>query len=182
MKLIVGLGNPGKKYQNTRHNIGFAALDFIFDKWLKAEGFSDFSENKKFQAEIADGIISSEKIILAKPHTFMNLSGESVSAISSFYKIAPENIIVLHDEIDLKLGDFKIQSGRSSAGHRGVDSIIEKIGTKEFWRVRIGVGKESKELQGDTADFVLNKFNADEKKILKTVKENILTEIKKLLL
>lgn len=181
MKLLIALGNPGKKYQNTRHNVGFSALDFIFDHWLKAEGFAEFSKTKKFQAETSAGSLNGEKIILAKPQTFMNLSGESVAALMTFYKIKPENIFVLHDDIDLLLGTYKIQTGRSSAGHRGVDSIIEKLGTKDFSRVRIGVGKENKIEQGDTASFVLNKFTAPEKAILKSIKSAILEDLKKLL-
>ena len=181
MKLIIGLGNPGKKYDNTRHNVGFSMLDFIFDSWLKAEGFSAFSDNKKFQAEISEGSLNDEKIILAKPLTFMNLSGEAVSAVATFYKINPENIIVLQDDIDLLLGAYKIQQSRSSAGHHGIDSIIEKLGTKDFFRVRIGIAKKNREEQGDAADFVLNKFTASERATLKTVKSEILEDLKKLL-
>ena len=167
MKLIIGLGNFEKKYFNTRHNIGFAMLDYIFDEYLKAEGFSDWSENKKFQAIISEGNLNGEKIILAKPTTYMNNSGSAVQALISFYKINPKDLIVIHDEIDLSFGNYKIQTDKSSAGHRGIDSIIGRIGTQEFTRVRIGIGKEDRKKQGDTADFVLNRFNLFEK--LKTI-------------
>ncbi len=178
MKLIIGLGNFEKKYFNTRHNIGFAMLDYIFDEYLKAEGFSDWSENKKFQAIISEGNLNGEKIILAKPTTYMNNSGSAVQALISFYKINPKDLIVIHDEIDLSFGNYKIQTDKSSAGHRGIDSIIGRIGTQEFTRVRIGIGKEDRKKQGDTADFVLNRFNLFEKLKLKELKKKILQDVK----
>lgn len=178
MKLILGLGNPDKKYQNTRHNIGFAMLDYIFDNWLKAEGFSAWSENKKFQALISEGAINNEKIIIAKPLTFMNNSGIAAQALLSYYKINPSDLIVIHDELDLILGNFKIQKNISSAGHNGIGSIIEMIGTQDFTRARIGVGREDRKAQGNGADFVLGKFNLLEKLKLKDVKKKILEALK----
>ena len=180
MKLIVGLGNIGKKYDNTRHNIGFALLDFIFVNWLQKENFSDWKETKKFQAIISEGNFNGEKIILAKPTTFMNDSGNAVQKIMDFYKIEPKDLLVIHDDLDLLFGNYKIQTDRSAAGHNGVKSIIEKIGTQDFTRIRLGIGKEDKQKQGDTADFVLNRFGLFERLKIKELKEKILEEIKKL--
>lgn len=179
MKLIIGLGNPGKKYQNTRHNIGFAAVDFIFEEWLKTEGFTEWKEDKKFQAEISEGNLHGEKIILAKPQTFMNNSGAGAAAMVNFYKIEPQNIIVIHDDLDIAFGEVKVQTDRSSAGHNGIKSIIERLGTQAFTRVRVGIAKAEK--QSDSANFVLNKFNLFERLKLKTIKNNILEELKKII-
>lgn len=181
MKLIIGLGNPGKKYQFTRHNIGYSVVEFLRDEWLQAEGFSKWSDNKKFQARISEGNLNGEKIILAKPLNFMNNSGEAVSALMNFYKVGPIDLIVIHDEIDLTLGNYKVQKDKSAAGHNGIKSIIEKIGSQNFTRVRVGVGKENKDKQGDTARFVLNNFGFLEKFKLKDFKYKLLEELKKLL-
>lgn len=178
MKLILGLGNPEKKYQNTRHNIGFIMLDYFFDEWLRAEGFIAWNENKKFQALISEGKLNGEKIILAKPVTYMNNSGNAAQTLVSFYKIEPQDLIVIHDDIDLTFGNYKIQTDKSSAGHKGVESIIEKLGTQGFTRVRVGIGKENKQRQGDTASFVLNKFGIFEKLKLKKLKQRILSAMK----
>ena len=129
MRLILGLGNPGKKYQNTRHNIGFAAIDFLFEEWLKGEGFAAWHDDKKFQAEISEGNLNGEKIILAKPQTFMNNSGTGASALVNFYKVEPENIIVVHDDLDIAFGEVKVQTDRSSAGqswHQSLRSGVEQ--------------------------------------------------------
>mgnify|MGYP001453189522 CR=1 FL=1 len=181
MKLLVGLGNPGKNYNNTRHNIGFAMIDFLFSEWLKKENFDDWGKNTKFKAEISVGNINGEKIILAKPLTFMNNSGETVQALASYFKIPNEDIYVFHDELDLLCGNYKIQFDRSGAGHNGVLSIIEKLGTQAFNRIRIGIAKEDKQKQGKGADYVLNKFNLLEKIKLKDVKKKILDDMKKVI-
>lgn len=146
MKLIVGLGNPGSKHEKTRHNLGFMVIDAFFKNYATPK--DDFREEKKFQAEIAEitwqpkkGKV--EKIILIKPLTFMNASGISVSQIANFYKISPNDIWVIHDEIDLPLGSMKIRLGGSSAGHKGVESIIEKVKSEKFWRFRLGIGKQA---------------------------------------
>jgi len=178
MRLIFGLGNPGKKYQNTRHNIGFAAIDFIFEEWLKGEGFSAWHEEKKFQAEISEGNLNGEKIILAKPQTFMNNSGACAGALVNFYKVEPENVIVIHDDLDIAFGELKVQTDRSSAGHNGVQSIIDRLGTQAFTRVRVGIAKADRAKQGEAADYVLNKFGLVERLKLKVVKNKILEEIK----
>jgi len=181
MRLILGLGNPGKKYQNTRHNIGFAAIDFLFEEWLKDEGFTAWHEDKKFQAEISEGNLNGEKIILAKPQTFMNNSGASTSVLVNFYKTKPENVVVIHDDLDIAFGEIKVQTDRSSAGHNGVKSIIERLGTQAFTRIRVGVAKTDRAKQGDSADYVLNKFGLVERLKLKVVKNKILEEIKKII-
>ncbi|MFH0988292.1 MAG: aminoacyl-tRNA hydrolase [Parcubacteria group bacterium] len=178
MKLVIGLGNPGKKYQGTRHNAGFIMLDFIFDNWLKDEGFSDWKKDKKFQAEISEGTINNEKIILAKPQTFMNESGIAAQALLSYYKTDSTNLIVIQDELDLPFGNYKIQTNISGAGHNGIGSIIQHLGTQNFQRVRIGVGKTDRGSQGDVANFVLGKFNLLEKLKLKEVKRKILENIR----
>src|SRR3989339_1928866 len=179
MRLILGLGNPGKKYQNTRHNIGFAAIDFLFEEWLKDEGFTAWHEDKKFQAEISEGNLNGEKIILAKPQTFMNNSGTSTSALVNFYKVEPKNIVVIHDDLDIAFGEIKVQTDRSSAGHNGIKSIIERLGTQAFTRVRVGIGRQDKDKQGDAADFFLSKFNLLERLKIKGTKQRVLEEIKK---
>lgn len=146
MKLIVGLGNPGFKYEKTRHNIGFMAVDKFFKQYSK--GQADWKNNSKFKSEIAEiewqrqdypgnGL---EKVLLVRPLTYMNNSGLAVSLISNFYKISPENIWVIHDDIDLLIGALKIRFGGASAGHKGIESIIKFLGTDRFWRFRMGVG------------------------------------------
>jgi len=181
MKIIVGLGNPGKKYQNTRHNIGFAMLDFLFDQWLSQENFSAWQDKKKFKAEISQGRLNREKIILIKPQTMMNNSGQSVQAVLDFFQARPQDLVVIHDDLDLTLGKYKIQTNRSAAGHNGVKSIIRHLQTQDFTRIRIGIGQEKNQGQTDTVNFVLNKFGLLEKNKLKKLKKQILQEIKSLL-
>ncbi|PIR94266.1 aminoacyl-tRNA hydrolase [Candidatus Falkowbacteria bacterium CG10_big_fil_rev_8_21_14_0_10_39_11] len=181
MKLIIGLGNPGIKYQKTRHNIGFLALDHFFDTHRSDYSLSQWSTNKKFSAEISEGFIQQEKIIIAKPNTFMNESGKAVSALSHYYKVAPLNIIIIHDDIDIIFGQYKIQKDVSSAGHNGIKSIIQHLKTQQFHRIRIGVGKSNKNKQGDTAKFVLNQFSLFEKLKLNKFLDQINEELLKLL-
>ena len=162
MFLIVGLGNPGKEYEKTRHNVGFAVLD----KLLSVLEFDDWVDNKKFRAEVAEGKINAEKILLLKPQTFMNNSGQAVASAAKFYKIKPANVWVIHDDLDIPLGKMKIQRDRSAAGHNGVQSIIDSLGTQNFVRFRIGIApiKTSKK---SGANFVLSKFSLAETAILK---------------
>lgn len=157
MKLIVGLGNPGVRYQKTRHNIGFMVLDELQDQWLE-RGASDWSLNAKFNAEISSLQIGKEKIFLLKPMTFMNESGQSVHIVAEYYKIDPKDILVIHDEKDIPLGEIKMQKDRGHAGHNGIRSIIDHLGTKDFHRIRIGIANPKKQGAQDTADFVLGKF------------------------
>lgn len=169
MKLVVGLGNPGKKYGKTRHNIGFKFLDNLL---IKTQ-LSSWEQKEKFKSLVS----LNNNIILLKPQTFMNSSGEAVSAISNFYKIESDNILVVHDDLDLILGEWKMQFGVGPKIHGGVNSIEEKLGTKDFWRIRIGIDNRQKEdrLPGD--EYVLTNFLPNE--VLKTEKiaESILKEI-----
>jgi PTH1 family peptidyl-tRNA hydrolase len=155
MKLLIGLGNPGPRYNNTPHNLGFIALDQIKKEF--DEFFSDFKLMKKFKAEISKGEFPKEKIILAKPQTFMNLSGQSVKQIKNFYKIKPEDTWVFHDDIDLPLGKIRISHGSGAAGHKGVQNIIDELGTKKFIRFRLGVKSPASE-KIPSEKYVLQKF------------------------
>ncbi len=162
MKLIVGLGNPGAQYRNTRHNLGFRIVEALvanFDaKWAK---------KSKLRAEVAEGRIGREKVVVIKPATFMNLSGDAVAAVSNMYKTAPEDVWIVHDDIDLAFGKVKIQRGRSSAGHRGVEHIIQVLGTKDALRFRIGIdSRTDKQKKQDTDRFVLSAFSRDDEHTL----------------
>ncbi len=179
MKLIVGLGNPGRKYEKTRHNVGFMILDELHKK-LEQEGISKWEMNKKFNAEICGVTMHGKKIILVKPQTFMNESGVSVSQIGHFYKIPPSDLIVVNDDKDLKLGDVRVQTDRSHAGHNGVRSIIEHLGTQNFLRVRVGVASDNAKKMEDTASFVLGKFGLLERGKVKDVIQKSVDEILKL--
>ncbi len=163
MRLIVGLGNPGLKYKKTRHNVGFQTIDKISAK-CKVQ-----SAKLRFGAELFKGKINGEKVILVKPQTFMNRSGESVKTVASYYKIKPENIWVIHDDIDLPLGTIRISQDRTSGGHKGIQSIINHLKTKNFPRFRIGIRPINKKINIDTERFVLKKFTKTEEKIIKEV-------------
>ncbi|PIR76788.1 MAG: aminoacyl-tRNA hydrolase [Candidatus Magasanikbacteria bacterium CG10_big_fil_rev_8_21_14_0_10_42_10] len=169
MKLIVGLGNPGKRYEKTRHNAGF----LLVDELQKLHHTNAWSLSKKFNAVISEGIINSIPVILAKPMTFMNNSGQSVGLLGHYYKLDPTNdILVLHDDKDIPLGTIKIQKDRGAAGHNGVTSIMEHLGTKKFSRIRLGIAPEKTRKMGDTATFVLSKFNMFEKRAIKKMAED----------
>jgi PTH1 family peptidyl-tRNA hydrolase len=154
--LVVGLGNPGKEYDGTRHNIGFACLE----AFAKAADFQPWIEKKTLKCLEATAVLGDTKVILMKPTTFMNLSGDAVSAVANFYKIAAEKIIVVHDELDIPFGQVRLRTGGSSAGHNGLKSIIGQIG-EGFGRVRIGIGPKTPE-QIDSADFVLGRFSKEQ--------------------
>lgn len=155
MWLLVGLGNPGKEYVATRHNAGWMALDFV-----ASEIGATWKANKT--AEIASGIFDGEKVLLVKPLTFMNLSGSVVQPLAAYYKIEPDHVIVLHDDMDFDLGVVRSQFDRTAAGHNGVQDIIDRLSTKAFHRVRIGIGPK----QFEGRDFVLAKFTKEELKIV----------------
>jgi len=176
MKLIVGLGNPGKEYQNTRHNVGF----IMAEKLISSFKFPISKLEKKFNAQISAGLFNGNKIIIVQPQTFMNESGIAVRAISDFYKITPNDIIIVHDDKDIALGEYKIQTDRGPAGHNGVKSIIEHLGTQNFTRMRIGVAPKEHEIQ-DTADFVLGKLRKEEKIILDDVLEKAIIDVHNLI-
>jgi peptidyl-tRNA hydrolase, PTH1 family len=153
MRLIVGLGNPGLRYAKTRHNVGFVAVDAIARRY----GFPAFRD--RFKGELSEGVIGGEKRLLLKPQTFMNVSGEAVLAAASFYKIPPAEIVVIHDEIDLKPGKLRVKRGGGAAGHNGLRSIDALLGA-DYWRVRVGVGHPGvKEL---VQPYVLQNFAAEE--------------------
>lgn len=164
MKLIVGLGNPGKEYENTRHNIGFSYIDRI----AKANNFPEFRE--KFEGAVSEKIIDGEKIILLKPMTYMNLSGNSVGQIVKFYKIEMEDIAIIYDDMDMPLSQLRLKSNGSAGGHNGIKSIISHIG-ENFLRVKCGIGRaKNKE---DNINFVLGKFNENEKILVDELGERI---------
>jgi PTH1 family peptidyl-tRNA hydrolase len=173
MKLIVGLGNPGKQYENTRHNVGFMVLDRL----REIANFPDFQMSEKFNSFIAEKKDDSgEKILLAKPMQFMNRSGEAVRALKDFYKVPLENITVIHDDLDINVGEYKISEDSSAAGHNGVQDIIDKIGTQKFKRIRIGIeGAEKRadrgEIPGDI--FVLQKFTDEEIEMLPLTEDEL---------
>jgi PTH1 family peptidyl-tRNA hydrolase len=174
MMMIVGLGNPGRKYQNTRHNLGFLAVN----EFAKKNNFPDFVFSKKFNTEITEGFLDGKKIILAKPQTFMNNSGKAVKSLLLFYKLELENLWIVHDDIDLPLGKIRLSKGRGSAGHKGVESIIKELGAKDFWRLRIGIQpKEGK--PKNVEKFVLQRLTKEEEKTIKRVVKKTITAINK---
>lgn len=183
MKIIIGLGNPGKKYENTRHNVGFLAMDRIVEKMAQKDIKIDFKLDKKFEAEIAKVKLGNEDIVLVKPQTFMNLSGKAVKKIVDFYKINPEkDLIVVYDDIDIPLGKVRMRSEGSSAGHNGLQSIIDTIGTDRFMRVRIGIGRPTNELI-KIEDWVLQALTEGEKELLfNTIEDLILNGLQYLAL
>lgn len=177
MKILFGLGNPGDKYQKNRHNTGFLAANKIKEKY----DFPDFDFNKKFNAEMSKGNVENKEVLLVQPHTMMNNSGDAVKSISDFYKLSPDNFIVIHDDIDLALGKYRISTDSSSAGHRGVQDIISKIGTQNFTRIRIGIANDELRTKIDPSDFVLQNFSNDELKTIEDISVKIAEEIEKLL-
>lgn len=173
--VVAGLGNPGQEYEQTRHNAGFLALDNLQEKFR----FDEFQEEKKFQAMISRGTINERKIILLKPLTFMNASGESIRALLSFYKLSPHELIVIHDDVDLTPGTLRTTDSSSSAGHNGVQNIIDTLGTQDFKRIRIGIGRPEKTETGclPVHEYVLQKFTPEEQTLLNPVFETIETTI-----
>lgn len=159
MKLVVGLGNPDMKYQNTRHNVGFMLLDNIF-------GNSNFILNKKMNAMEYITNINGEKVIVIKPVTYMNLSGDAVLKYVNFYKLDVSDVLVVQDDLDMSLGNVKLLFKHGDGGHNGIKDIILKLGRNDFLRVKIGIGKSN---LVDTKDYVLGNFNTDEKKMLDDV-------------
>jgi PTH1 family peptidyl-tRNA hydrolase len=141
MKIIVGLGNPGEKYESTRHNLGFLVLDRLL-KDCAPVNVSNWKKETKFKSEVVELPIHGvdEKILLVRPQTYMNNSGMAVQLLSTFYKLSPEDFWIVHDELDLPLGTLKIRFGGAAAGHHGVENIIEQLGSDKFWRFRLGIG------------------------------------------
>ena len=184
--IVVGLGNPGSKYEKTRHNAGFRVIELF----RKKNGYPTFSFSKKLQSEISEMIINEIKVVLVKPLTFMNLSGVAVKKILelSGVKLCSAtkqsqilvNLVILHDDIDIPLGSVKLSSNRGSGGHKGVASIIKELGTKDFKRIRIGILPEKKPKIVDA--FVLEKFLKDEKIPFAQSLKNAVAEIEKMVL
>jgi PTH1 family peptidyl-tRNA hydrolase len=187
IKLIVGLGNPGKEYENIRHNAGFLFVDALA-RQLKIKNFEHkknlFSEIAEAEIPISKSQIPNKfKILLAKPQIFINKSGEAVLALSKFFKIKPENILIVHDDIDILWGNYKFSFGRSSAGHKGVESVIKALKTKNFWRLRIGIQprlaasnkRQATRIKADK--LVLKKFTPAELKTLNQTIKKALAEI-----
>jgi len=173
MYLLIGLGNFGKEYAKTRHNFGFLALDQI----VANHGFG--SLGKKFSSEVFVGEIFNKKVIALKPQTYMNNSGIAALEATKFYKISPQNVIVLHDEIDIPLGKIKTKIGGGSAGHNGLKSIDSVIG-KEYWRIRLGVDRP-KNKEFEVADYVLSKFASEELSVVAEVIQSACSAVEDLI-
>ena len=160
MLVIVGLGNPDDKYQGTRHNVGFDVIDLL------AEKYNIVVDTKKHRAYIGKGIIGGQKVILAKPQTYMNLSGESVRSLVEYYKVDPETeLLIIFDDISLDVGQLRIRKKGSAGGHNGIKNIIANLGTSVFQRIKVGVGEKPKGY--DLADYVLGRFSKEERELIK---------------
>lgn len=151
MFLIVGLGNPGKKYADTRHNAGF----FVVDRLAQRAGAAF---RGKFSGRFAEGLIENQRVVLLEPETYMNDSGRSVAAAATFYKVESKNVVVVHDELDIPFATLRLKCGGGEAGHNGLKSISAHLGTKDYVRLRFGVGKPPAGFRGTGADFVLQAF------------------------
>ena len=161
MYIIAGLGNPGSKYENTRHNMGFKAIDAM------ASEFGIDVNRAKFKGLIGEGRIGSEKVILLKPQSYMNLSGQSVREIMNFYKIPEENLIVIYDDFDLPIGSIRVRKSGGPGTHNGMKSVVQELGSRKFPRVRVGIGSSD----GSTIQFVIGKVGKDEQQILNEAAE-----------
>ena len=155
MYIIAGLGNPTAQYRGTRHNVGFEVIDYLADK------YNIDVTTKKFKGLIGTGAIEGQKVVLVKPQTFMNLSGESIREAVDYYKIDPEDIIVIYDDISLEPGQLRIRLKGSAGGHNGIKNIIAHLGTQEFPRIKVGVGAKPPKM--DLADYVLGHFSTEDR-------------------
>lgn len=178
-KLIIGIGNPDQEYQNTRHNIGFMALD----KLAKKFDFDSFEIDKKTGSHTSKGAIDGKKAILAKPQTYVNKSGQAVSELAKIYKVKHKDILIIQDDLDIEFGRTKYSYGKNSGGHKGIESIIKTLKTNEFHRVRIGIGTRSLDKARQQSDknrdafvqkHVLSKFTAKEEDTLKAVFKEVI--------
>lgn len=158
MYVVAGLGNPGPKYDQTRHNVGFMALDYLAAQYRIPVG------KAKFHAVLGEGVIQGEKVILVKPQTYMNCSGDSLQELLHFYKVPPEQLIVIYDDVDLDVGKLRIRPKGSSGTHNGMRSIVSRLSSEAFPRVRIGIGKPPEKMQ--LADYVLSRFLHEERTLL----------------
>lgn len=175
MKLIVGLGNPGKEYEHTRHNVGFICADLL----QKKLGFPEFALQKKFDALISEGNYRAEKIIIAKPQTFMNASGNSVQKLLHFYRVKPADLFLIYDDVDLPFGKTRIRPQGSAGTHNGMKSVIEALGFQNFPRLRIGIESrgESAPKKQDITSFVLHPFLKEEKQAISKILEQAIEEL-----
>ena len=171
--LIVGLGNPGRKYAGNRHNAGFHCLDRLADAYHMA------FDGKRDKAELAIGRIAGRRVILAKPQTYVNGSGESVGALARFYKVEPGDVLVIYDELDLPQGTIRLRPRGSSGGHRGMQSIIEHLGTREFPRLRVGIGRPPGKMEPKA--YVLQDFGAEELVVMEEVYRRAITAVETLI-
>ncbi len=162
MKLVVGLGNPGKKYEKTRHNCGFNAINFYAAK-------NNLTFKNKYNSLYAENIVNGEKLILVKPQTYMNLSGVAVRKFVDFYNLKLDDLLVIYDDVDFEVGKFKIKRGGSSGGHNGINNVIENLKTNEINRIRIGISKNEIPL----IDYVLGKFSKEEDEKINSILETI---------
>ena len=164
MFIIAGLGNPDEKYQGTRHNVGFDVVDRLAEKYQIAV------DTKKHRALIGKGVIEGQKVLLVKPQTYMNLSGESIRSLVEYYKIDPEEeLLVIYDDISLEVGQLRIRRKGSAGGHNGIKNIIAMTGTQNFMRIKVGVGEKPK--GWDLADYVLGRFHGEEKAIMEDARK-----------
>jgi PTH1 family peptidyl-tRNA hydrolase len=173
MKLIVGLGNPGRAYSKHRHNIGFAIVDELAGRHHIA------ISKKAFEAKIGEGKVVNVKAILAKPQIFMNLSGRAVAPLMGYFRCSLEDVIVIHDDIDLAVGRLKFGLGSGHGGHNGIRSIIEELGSPDFYRVRVGVGRPPVDV--DPADYVLHPFRKEERRQIQEVIVQTATAVEELI-
>ena len=160
MFAIVGLGNPGSKYEQTRHNAGF----WVIERLSRQHSISSWKS--KFDSEFATGEIAGQKVLLAMPQTYMNESGAGVAPLCKFYNIDPSHLIVVHDELDLGPGCLRVKLGGSSGGHNGVEDIASRIGSKNFFRVRVGIGRPPGERRGGVSSWVLSKADSSEQTLI----------------
>jgi len=162
MKLIVGLGNPGRSYANNRHNVGFICLNHF----ARTHGIR--FDKRQGKARTGTGEVASNEVVVAKPQTYMNSSGESVSRLVQKFNVNPDKLLVIHDDLDLPLGKIRIRKGSSSGGHKGVDSIIYCLGSQDFVRLRVGIGRPdiTKPSEADIIDYALSNFTPDEKQVI----------------
>ncbi len=166
IRLIVGLGNPGRQYEKTRHNAGFLFLDY-----LQSEVGASWAAESRFNADLSHVHWGARKVLLLKPQTFMNKSGLSVRSVVQYYKIKPEEILVVHDELDFEAGQVKLKKGGGHAGHNGLRDIIVHLGSRDFCRVRLGIGRPAG--QKKVVDYVLSDFSKQEKELLVGVFSNL---------
>jgi len=171
--LIVGLGNPGTKYSKTRHNLGFLVVDELVKRYTAV------SANTKLQTELWSVKRDGQTILLAEPQTFMNLSGNAVAPLCRAKKIGLDQLIIVHDDLDLPFGKIRVSHGASAGGHNGAASIISSLGTKDFTRVRVGIGRPASDQPID--DYVLSRFSAEEKKALPDLIDKVIDEVTKII-